>query len=873
MFHHTLAPPLPPPLPAGMGTGAVVARVPPPLPPGVGPAPVFEVRANRAPPPLPPGYGPPPIGATLPAFQASPLPNRPAILPLLPPIAPPPAPVPVVPSTPVRLAPPVPQDLIAGLHAAAAGRFSAAPAAMVTAAAGILPKGFARDPKMWADRVLAVLGEQALVGGTVITDLSRILALPVIPEGAPRCPDPEAYAATLRNHLAPPDFSFRPLQLDGIWEYETTGGLISPLGVGHGKTILSVGVAKVGLQRRGHHRAMLLVPPEVVSQLVKTDLPKIRRWMALDGIPIWHVTGNASERRRICSQPGNGLWIYTYSLFSQPSGEDEVRAIAPTLIICDEAHNVSRKTSTRTRRFIHLYEDMEKALLAKKLPETSAEHVELVALSGTITRRSLKDYAHLSNMSLVNASPIPFYGETVRLLSLAIDADRGGEGATMTEHERLQVERYRHWARDVLGYDYYDAKYQNYTWSDMIREAYQKRLRCSPGVVGSSDAGVEASLILSWSEPPRPKGADGELMVTLMRRIAEEMKTPDGDEIDFGMHSFKWYWELSAGFYNSFRWPTVQEVMRSAASKGKVCTEDQALGAIEFAKQHHALKQLYHVELRKFLKGRRLPKCDSPMLVANELKWQLVEKKTARHSLPGDLKVAYLNMIAAEYADLPARRRLPTRVCDYKVKAAVEWARQHSKENEGGFIWYHHPEIGEWLCELLKEEDIPFTYAPAGDNDSPFVDGIVVASYAHGTGKNLQHQCRNLFLELPDSAQTMEQTIGRTHRAGQTADDVRCDVFVSNGFDLAYFNHLLRDADYIQMSTGTQQRLCYATYSPIVPPVNARLIERLGIVDDGKVIVTPNVQAHESLTPPEALDWSSVFRSALYVSKPSTPGP
>jgi hypothetical protein len=753
----------------------------------------------------------------------------------------------------------------------AGGRVARAPDFLTSAAAGILPPGFPRDPHAWRDRVLHVLGENALIGKTAPTDISRLLALPICPLDRPRCPDPEGYAATLRHHAAPSDFAFRALQIDAAWEYETLGGLISPLGVGHGKTIVTGLVGKIGLQRRGHRRVVLLVPPEVVDQLVKRDLPSLRRWIALDGIPIWHVHGGSGARRKICEQPGPGLWVYTYSLLSQPTAEEEMRAIHPTLWICDEAHNVARRTAARTRRFIHLFEDMDRGCREGRFgPDVTAKNAELVALSGTITRRSIKDYAHLSNMALVNASPIPFYQETIRLLSLAIDSDSNQYGSGLTEDERLQANRYLEWAYDQ-GLTFQGEQYRSHTWPDKMREAYQHRIRTSPGVIGSSDAGVEASLIISWSEPPRPKGADGELMVAHMKRIAEEMKTPDGDEIDFGMHSFKWYYELSSGFYNSLRWPTEDEVMIEAGRKGKVVTKEAATAAIELAKRHHAFKQDYHVKLRQFLKQKRVPKCDTPMLVALELTHQR-EGKPAKHSLPRELKDAYRIMKEADFEDLPQRKRRSMRICDYKVAAACQWAKQYHPDNggPGGFIWYHHPEIGEWICELLTEQGIPFTFAPAGENDAPFVDGIVVASYSHGTGKNLQHQSRNLFVELPhDGAVTMEQTIGRTHRAGQKSDDVRCDVFVANGFDMAYFNHILRDADYIQSSMGQVQRLCFATYSPLVPAVNPLLIERLGIVEEGQDLhLRKDVAAHESLTPPEALDWSSVFRSAQYVSTP-----
>jgi len=143
----------------------------------------------------------------------------------------------------------------------------------------------------------------------------------------------------------------------------------------------------------------------------------------------------------------------------------------------------------------------------------------------------------------------------------------------------------------------------------------------------------------------------------------------------------------------------------------------------------------------------------------------------------------------------------------------------------------------------------------------------VLASYAHATGKNLQHQNHNLVIELRREAAIMEQMIGRTHRSGQQHDDVRVDIFVSNGFDLALFNAILRDSDYIQSTMGQSQRLCYATYSPVIPPSNPRLAVKLGIIEPHSDIRRWTTAAHDSITPPEALDLTSAFRSLNYAEQ------
>ncbi len=406
------------------------------------------------------------------------------------------------------------------------------------------------------------------------------------------------------------------------------------------------------------------------------------------------------------------------------------------------------------------------------------------------------------------------------------------------------------------------------TTQDHVREALQYRIRTAPGVISTAYTGVDASIIIAWSEPPRARTDEGEALAKYMHMAAIDMKTPDGDAIDFGMHTFKWMWELTAGFYNSLIWPGLGDLQEERARKGTPITDDEAAMMLRGAQHQHSLLQDYHKQLRVFLDGRHTPGCDTPMLVGQELTRQL-NKQDPRFALPKELVETYRAQKAATFDDLPARKSRPIRICDYKVRATVEWARAHL--GEGGLMWYHHPALGAWCHEYLTAAGIPHTYAPAGKNEAAFAEGLVLLSYAHSTGKNLQHQRHNLIIELRREAAIMEQTLGRTHRSGQLADDVRVDVFVANGFDLSLFNAILHDSDYIQATMGQPQRLCFATYSPVIPPSDNRLMAKLGIIESHaptqRVLAGPG----DAITPPDALDWTSVFRSLAYLNPLSQP--
>lgn len=693
-------------------------------------------------------------------------------------------------------------------------------------------------------------------------EIARILSLPIIGYDVARCPDRVGYQRTLLNHACPAGFQLNAIQLDGTYTFEHHGGLLGPIGVGAGKAILSLLCAKVGVQRRGHYRAIILVPPEVYSQLVNKDLPQARRWLSLDAIPFWIVHGDVAHRKRTTQQPGPGVWIHSYSSISTRTGFDELLAISPTLIICDEAHNLANPGSARTKRWGNALTAIREALLAGKLgPDVKARDLEVVALSGTITKKKVSDYAHLARWCLKEQAPVPIREAAIEMFGSMINADVSG--TIETDLDRKRMADLITWAEEQ-GCDPYARQGDvGLTVQEATREAFQYRLRTAPGVVATTDASVDCSLIISWAEPQRPVSVDSERMVEMMRKVVEEMMTPDGDVIEFGMHSYKWLWELTGGFYNSLTWPTPLMLKARWAQRGKALSDLECEALLQGADNHNKLLQKYHKLLRVFLDGAHQPSCDSPMLVGAELK-RLHDGHPPKHRIPEALRDAWEDQKAAWYDDLPARGGQPVRVCSYKVDAAVAWCKAHL--DVGGLIWYHHPAIGTWLTEKLTEEGIEHTYASAGKNEAAYAQGLVVCSYSHATGKNLQKQSHNLILEIRREAAITEQMLGRTHRQGQLADDVRVDVLVSNGFDLAVFNALIRDADYAQATTGMKQRLCYATYAPVVPPTNPRLLTRLGITPPGEYAKTRDVTTYQGITPPEALNFSDVFRSLAYVA-------
>lgn len=665
-------------------------------------------------------------------------------------------------------------------------------------------------------------------------DLSRILAVPFLPLDQPRCTD-QGYHQALLHPMRPDGWSLRQVQLDAVWEYEHVGGLLAPIGVGWGKGLISLLCAKIAHTRRGHRTVALCVPPELIEATQDRVLPEARKTVRLDDTPFYFVVGTAAQRMKVASSGMPGVYVISYSTFSTESGFETLQKIGATAWILDEAHRLSNDRTARTKRWTTAVREIE-----GKLPEGHIG-IDVVPMSGTLTKKSVRDYAHLAKAALRESSPVPISPHGIEEWSNAIDADKYASNLS-APLMRQQIE----WALT----NGLKLNPQGLTVREIAREAYQYRLRSAPGVVATSDQSVDCSLVIRWLEPKFPKTPDGDKVIALMKKVVQEDVTPDGDEIDWAFHRFKWLWELSSGFYNSLQWPEPEDLMK------KGYTLIQADNLIEQARYHHTLLQLYHKHLRTFLKGKHVPGCDTPLLVGSWIK-RICGGAENVPKIPPEMIEAWKAAHEADYDNLPKRISRPVRICDYRIKAAVEWAKAHP---EGGLMWHHHPEVGMWVHEALQAEGIAHTYAPAGENEKAFAKGLVVISYAHGTGKNLQHHDHNLFIELRREAATMEQTLGRTHRQGQMADEVYADLLIVNGFDLAMFNACLADADYAQSSTGQRQKLCYAAYSPVIPPTNPRLFVKLGILENMPSSV--RVESFEQITDDAVA--AEVFRPAAY---------
>lgn len=641
-------------------------------------------------------------------------------------------------------------------------------------------------------------------------EIQRIVMLPLV-----ELPDEASCEALSQQEVQGEyfenGFRLHPCQAGAILGYDLIGGVFGPVGVGWGKTLITLMIANRAYERGESERSVLIVPPQVFSQLVDADIAWARKRVGLT-VPL-HILGGrtAADRRRLAGSDKRGCYILTYSLLSTrdaegllsgdhadpPPNKPAIDGIRPDLVILDEAHHVKNLTSARTKRLRRYI---------------TAAQPKVVALSGTITSKTIKDYHHLISPALRKYSPLPMSEALAVNWSYVLDPEPSGEsdrpsGASKTGPISVLVD----WARKHYPNEKMPAGIPGF------RKAYKLRLTSAPGVVATGDAEIGVSLTIA--NQPVPKFKQHEqwpVLEELLKQVEELWLTPSGDEIEHGFHKWRYLFELSSGFYYRLRWPSLEELERKGLSRM------EAEAYLAQALEHHEARQEFARSLRRWIEYSGRPGLDTPLLITSNMAQHGAE------NVGGPLFGLWRAMKDLEFDGMPERISEPVRVCDYKIQWAVDWAHdllKHTKGREGGLLWFHHDEIGRWLVERLREEDIDHLWCPSesirkGSNDAirdpKNATRIVVASMGgHGTGKNLQHFRHQRFLQVPRQAPLLEQVLGRTHRIGQRADELIASMCNTTPFDHQNMWACLIDALYIHQTTGSRQKAIYATYDPL----------------------------------------------------------
>jgi hypothetical protein len=509
-----------------------------------------------------------------------------------------------------------------------------------------------------------------------------------------------------------------PTQSAALIEAELGWGLFGALGVGSGKTAISLLLTDVF----GAKNAVLLVPPSLKNQLTTRDFFDYGRHFRL---PLDRIT------------------VVSYSELSIASGAFVLDRIKPDLIIADEVHSLARVSSARTKRFVRYMQ--------------SHPGTRFCGLSGTVTRRSLRDYSHICEIALRHGSPLPYKWSDLQEWADALDPIRDlipiGALKAFVDPADPRLKQGADAARQAA------------------REGFRARLVDTPGVVATSESWEGSSLIITALRPEVPK--------TVKQALDNLFKTWEigGEEIDEKMRLTEIARQVAVGFYYRWVWP-------------KDVPDREWLEA----------RAVWHKCVRLILQRSRAG-MDSPLLVA-----RAVQNGTLDDAATRDAWEAWKLV-----RERPAPPVEPVWIDDFAIREALAWAQVKLTAGEPAIIWYSHNAVGDALAELSNGVfNVYGAGADAGEAD-PQRDKIIICSIrAQGTGKNLQRYASSLVVEMPASGATCEQLLGRCHRPGQLADEVSYDFFAHTPELEEAPIKALADALYVQQTQGQRQKLLVA---------------------------------------------------------------
>lgn len=430
----------------------------------------------------------------------------------------------------------------------------------------------------------------------------------------------------------------------------------------------------------------------------------------------WNLPNIAGEARWM--MPGKPvLNVISYSELSGAKSTDLFeKRMLPDLVILDEAHSVKNRSAARTKRLFRYL--------------STHPEVRVCCWSGTLMTKSIHDYAQLAKAALGENAPVPLFHPVVEEWAAALDpVNPSAPGAL-----------------EVLGPD--------------IRKGFSDRLLQTKGVVSSGDAAsCQATIIINDISPKCTPAIDRAL-----RDLRESWCRPDGEELVETLDVVRLAREISMGFFYRWKWIHGE-------------TKEQIEKWLE-------VRACWHKELREKLK-HATTHADSPLLLAHAAhRWHFgysyedehgKRKFIGAHTKNGPRK-SWASEFFLPWREIKDTCKPSTEAVwldDSIAMAAAKWAGENV-----GIVWADHTAFGLRVARLADK-----TFYGAGDEAARGIlaeDGSrsIVASFrAHHIGRNLQNFSHSLVPCPSGNGAAWEQLIGRSHRQGQTADEVVFDVF------------------------------------------------------------------------------------------------
>jgi len=559
-------------------------------------------------------------------------------------------------------------------------------------------------------------------------ELRRIVALP---RRAPTLPTREEcerftdlFSRTPRGAIG--RLVLFAIQVQLLRELAEGGGAFGAIPVGEGKTLITY----LAPPMVGSRRPLLLIPASLRD--------KTRREF---GEYAKQFYGYAPERYRIES----------YQRLSIASQSNLLEEYQPDLIVCDECQHLWNPRSAAARRLSRYIEHR---------PE-----VRFVALTGTITKRSILDYMRLLHWSLRERSPVP---------GAWIDA---APWAGAIDQKPVQNRRVQPGALKLLASNPEELRALSNARAPEERVAatralYRRRLADTRGVVVSQKVSNDTALIVRELDTTLyPMGDQFDGMRDHWMKFRNEWELPGGEPMVDSLEVARHARELSLGFY--YRWTTPAPDMWLDARR------EWGRFVRKTLKHSHSLDTEFQVI-------------------------RAIEKKTVPWWMDGAAILEVWRRIQPSFVPVTE----PCWFSSHVINACARWLQV----NPNGIVWTEQNAFAERLSAVAR-----VTYYGAEGRDSrgapieSHTSGPVIASIASsGTGRNLQRWNTNLVTAPPFTGAKLEQLIGRTHRTGQMAPEVSVDLLLGCFEHAKTFYKAVGDCEYTEGTTGVCQKISIA---------------------------------------------------------------
>jgi len=521
--------------------------------------------------------------------------------------------------------------------------------------------------------------------------------------------------------------TLRKVQVATLQQLHDFGGALGAIRVGGGKTLISYLAPTV----IGAQRPLLLTRASLVAKTKREFKAYAQHWRTPANIEIrsFEWLGRTPKEGSAEREPmdDQNLFLDTY---------------CPDLLIADEAHRLRNLKPVVTRR-------VRRYIAAQFKAETP---VKCVLLSGTMMKRSLRDFHHLAMWAMPQWCPLPMAWNELQDWADAVD-----EG--IDDFSRKAPGALLHLA-DVMGVPPAEPL-------ERARRGVQARLRSAPGIIMTTDK-LDMSLELTRLKL-EPDAITQEKLHTL-RTLWE---TPNGDLLTEALEVWRHAREMVCGF--CYRWdPAAPEMWLEA-------------------------RRQWNAWVRQTLNNNRRG-LDSPLQVANAVD---------RGEYPEAVQLL-ANWRAIKHTFKP------NNVADWYSNWMVEYAKNWLKNEPKGLVWVEHSDFGKALSGYAGVpffsrggNDI---WGAGYIEDVP--GAAVISIPANLEGRNLQyHWNKNLILSCPPTGALVEQLLGRTHREGQEEDTVYATFIEACEEQNRGIDRAVADARAIQDTTGQEQKMLYGDWA------------------------------------------------------------